>query len=148
VYVKIPVTGTCPNSSAPLVRKLAAAGVKLSVTALMTPAQVETVSAALADGPSSYVSLFAGRIADRGRDPVPILREALAVLVAHPQQELIWASPRELLNVVQADAGVHVITVTNDLLCKLSLLGKDLDEFSLDTVQMFYDDARSCGFEL
>jgi transaldolase len=149
VYVKIPVTDTRAGSSVPLVRKLAAAGIKLNVTALMTVAQVEGISAALADGPSSFVSLFAGRIADSGRDPLPIVREALTVLAAHPLQELIWASPRELLNVVQADAlGVHIITATNDILSKLSLLGKDLDAFSLDTVRMFYEDARSCGFEL
>jgi transaldolase len=149
VYVKIPVTDTRANGSAPLIRKLAAAGIQLNVTALTTPAQVESVSAALGDGPSSFVSVFAGRIADTGRDPLPIMRQALTVLAAHPQQELIWASPRELLNIVQADAiGVDVITVTNDLLAKLPLLGKELDAFSLDTVRMFYADARACGFEL
>lgn len=149
VYVKIPVTDTRARSSAGLIATLAADGIKLNVTALMTAAQVETVSAALAHGPSSYISLFAGRIADSGRDPLPIVREALAVMDRHPQQELIWASPRELLNIVQADdAGVHVITVTNDLLAKLPLLGKELEAFSLDTVRMFYADARSAGFEL
>jgi transaldolase len=149
VYVKIPVTDTRANSSAGLIRTLAADGIKLNVTALMTVAQVETVGAALAEGPSSYVSVFAGRIADSGCDPLPIMREALAVLRPHPQQELIWASPRELLNIVQADAiGVHVITVTNDLLAKLSLLGTDLQAFSLETVRMFHHDAESAGFTL
>lgn len=149
VYVKIPVTDTRANSSADLIRTLAGEGIKLNVTALMTVAQVKTVSAALADGPSSYVSVFAGRIADSGRDPLPIMRESLAVLGAYPRQELIWASPRELLNIVQAHKiGAHVITVTNDLLAKLPLLGKELDAFSLDTVKMFYADARSAGFEL
>ena len=149
VYVKIPVTDTRANSSASLISTLAADGIKLNVTALMTVAQVETVAAALAEGPSSYISVFAGRIADSGRDPLPIMRAALAVLSSHPQQELIWASPRELLNIVQAETiGVDIITVTNDLLSKMSALGKDLDEFSLDTVKMFYEDARSAGFEL
>lgn len=149
VYVKIPVTDTRGNSSAALIRKLAADGIKLNVTALLTVAQVETVSAALADGPSSYVSVFAGRVADSGCDPLPIMREALAVLDSFPQQELIWASPRELLNVVQADdLGVDIITVTNDLLAKLPLLGKELTAYSLETVRMFYSDARSAGFEL
>jgi transaldolase len=149
VYVKIPVTDTKGTSAAPLVKRLSAEGIKLNVTALMTVAQVETVAAALAGGPSAFVSVFAGRIADSGRDPIPIMREALEVLRPHPHHELIWASPREVLNVVQADAlGVHVITVTNDLLAKLPSLGKDLDEFSLDTVRMFHRDAESAGFEL
>lgn len=149
VYVKIPVTDTHGTSAEPLIRRLAADGIKLNVTALMTTAQVETVARALADGPSSYVSVFAGRIADSGRDPMPPMREALAILEAYPRQELIWASPREVLNVVQADAiGVHIITVTNDLLAKLASIGKDLDEFSLDTVRMFHRDAQSAGFEL
>jgi transaldolase len=149
VYVKIPVTDTRANSSTPLIRRLSADGIKLNVTALMTLAQVEAVSAALAGGPSSYVSVFAGRIADSGRDPLPIMRDALAMLAAYPQQELIWASPRELLNIVQADAiGVDIITVTNDLLAKLPLLGKALDAFSLETVRMFHADALAAGFEL
>lgn len=149
VYVKIPVTDTRGTASAPLIRKLAEDGIKLNVTALTTVAQVESVSAALAQGPSSYVSVFAGRIADTGRDPLPIMHQALVVLSVHPQQELIWASPRELLNVVQADAiGVDVITVTNDILSKLTLLGKALEQVSLDTVRMFHGDAGAAGFSL
>ena len=149
VYVKIPVTNTAADSSCPLVKRLAKAGVKQNVTALMTLQQVRDVSEALAEGPSSYVSVFAGRVADTGRDPVPIMAEAVSILSKYPQQELIWASPRELLNVFQADAiGCHIITVTNDVLKKLSLVGKDLDEYSLETVKMFRDDAVGAGFSL
>jgi transaldolase len=119
------------------------------VTALMTPAQVREVVQWLAGGPPSYVSVFAGRIADSGRDPVPLMAEALELVQPHPQVELIWASPRELLNIVQADAiGCHIITVTHDLLEKLPTLGKDLDEFSLDTVRMFYRDGQAAGYTL
>ena len=143
VYVKIPVTNTRGESSCPLIRRLAGAGVKLNVTAMMTLAQVRDVSQALADGPPSCVSVFAGRIADTGRDPLPLMTAAVELLRLHPQQELIWASPRELLNILQADAiGCHVITVTNDILAKLPLIGKDLDAYSLDTVKMFYGDAK------
>src|SRR5688572_25550595 len=149
VYVKIPVTNTCSESCCPLVKRLAAAGVKQNVTALMTLRQVREVSEALGDGPNSYVSVFAGRVADTGRDPLPIMTEALRILRDFPRQELIWASPRELLNVFQADAiGCHIITVTNDVLKKLSLVGKDLDEYSLETVKMFRDDAVAAGFSL
>jgi transaldolase len=149
VYVKIPVTNTGSESCCPLVKRLAEAGVKQNVTALMTLRQVREVSEALGDGPSSYVSVFAGRIADTGRDPLPIMTEALRILSNFPRQELIWASPRELLNVFQADAiGCHVITVTNDVLKKLGLVGKDLDEYSLETVKMFRDDAVAAGFSL
>jgi transaldolase len=149
VYVKIPVTNTKCESAAPLVRRLARAGVKQNLTALATLAQVREVSEALAGGPSSYVSVFAGRIADTGRDPVPMMAAAVEILKAHPTQELIWASPRELLNIFQADAiGCHVITVTHDLLKKLALVGKDLAEYSLETVKMFHDDARGAGFTL
>ena len=149
VYVKIPVTNTGAESCCPLVERLAKAGVKQNVTALMTLQQVREVSEALGDGPNSYVSVFAGRIADTGRDPLPIMTDALSILRDFPRQELIWASPRELLNVFQADAiGCHVITVTNDVLKKLSLVGKDLEQFSLETVQMFHRDAVTAGFEL
>jgi transaldolase len=149
VYVKIPVTNTRADSSCPLVQRLARAGVKQNVTALMTLQQVREVSEALGDGPPSYVSVFAGRIADTGRDPVPMMAEAVRILRAFPRQELIWASPRELLNVFQADAiGCHIITVTHDVLKKLSLVGKDLDEYSLETVKMFRDDAVAAGFSL
>lgn len=149
VYVKIPVTDTKGSSSAPLVRRLTSQGVKLNVTAMMTVAQVETIAGALAGGAPSCVSLFAGRIADSGRDPIPIVRDALASIASQSQIELIWASPRELLNVVQAnDVGAHIITVTNDLLAKLPSLGKELDAFSLETVQMFHRDAAAAGYRL
>jgi transaldolase len=149
VYVKVPVTNTAGEPSAGVVRRLADRGVKLNVTALMTPAQVADVAGWLAGGPSSYVSVFAGRIADSGRDPVPLMVESLELIRPHPNLELIWASPRELLNLVQADAiGCHIITVTHDLLEKLPTLGKDLDEFSLDTVRMFHRDGQAAGYTL
>lgn len=149
VYVKIPVTDTSGAPSERVVRRLADQGVKVNVTALMTSAQVEVVSSWLAGGPPAYVSLFAGRVADTGRDPLPIMREALEILGAHGNVELIWASPREVLNIVQADEiGCDIITVTHDLLAKLGTLGKDLDQFSLETVRMFHEDGRSAGFTL
>ena len=149
VYVKIPVTNTRSESCADLVRELASEGVKLNVTAMFTLPQVETITKALSGGPASYVSVFAGRIADAGVDPVPTMVETLKVISAEPQIELIWASPRELLNVVQAhEIGCHVITVTHDLLKKLPSLGKDLDVFSLETVQMFANDAAQAGYTL
>ena len=149
VYVKIPVTDTRGTSTAPVVRELAATGVHLNVTALLTIPQVEATSAALADGPSAIISVFAGRIADTGRDPIPIMRAALQAMTPYPQLELLWASPREILNVRQADdIGVHIITVTSDLLKKLGLLGRDLEEFSLETVRMFHSDAAAAGYLL
>jgi transaldolase len=149
VYVKIPVTNTKGDPSESVVRRLADRGVKVNVTALMTPAQVRAVVEWLAGGPACYVSVFAGRIADSGRDPVPLMAKALEFVRAHPHAELIWASPRELLNLVQADAiGCHIITVTHDLLEKLPTLGKDLDEFSLDTVRMFHRDGQAAGYAL
>jgi len=149
VYVKIPVTNTQGAPASPLVKRLASRGVKLNVTALMTLGQVREVVAALDPAVPSYVSVFAGRIADTGRDPVPMMAAAVELLRAAPSAELIWASPRELLNVFQADAvGCHVITVTNDVLKKLELVGRDLDEYSLDTVKMFRNDAVSAGFQL
>jgi transaldolase len=149
VYVKVPVTNTQGEPSADVVRRLAGRGVKVNVTALMTPAQVANVVGWLEGGPSAYVSVFAGRVADSGRDPVPLMAEALEPVRAHPNVELIWASPRELLNIVQADAiGCHIIAITHDLLAKLPLLGKDLDEFSLDTVRMFHRDAQAAGYTL
>lgn len=149
VYVKIPVTNTRSEPAYGLIRRLAKAGVKLNVTALMTLEQVSEVSNALAGGPSSYISVFAGRVADTGRDPVPMMATAVERLRPHPQQELIWASPREILNIFQADAiGCHVITVTNDILKKLDLIGKDLADYSLDTVKMFYRDAQQAGYTL
>jgi transaldolase len=149
VYVKIPVTNTKGDPSGDVVRRLADQGVKVNVTALMTPAQVGEVVEWIAGGPPCYVSVFAGRIADSGRDPVPLMAEALELVSRHPNAELIWASPRELLNIVQADAiRCHIITVTDDVLAKLPSLGKDLDEFSLDTVRMFYRDGQAAGYTL
>jgi transaldolase len=149
VYVKIPVTNTEGEPATSLIRTLAKAGVKLNVTALMTLAQVRDVSTALANGPRACVSVFAGRIADTGRDPIPMMAAAVQLLAPYPQIELIWASPREVLNIFHADEiGCHIITVTHDILAKLSLFGKDLDEYSLDTVKMFRNDAVAAGFRL
>jgi transaldolase len=149
VYVKIPVTNTRREPAYDLVRRLANEGVKLNITAIMTIDQVRNVVDAVKDGAPSCVSVFAGRIADTGRDPVPIMTECVEILKAAPQAELIWASPRELLNIIQADAiGCHIITVTNDILKKLPLIGKDLADYSLDTVKMFFDDGRKAGFTL
>ena len=149
VYVKIPVTTTAGESMAPLVRELSEDGVQINVTALFTTAQVELITAAVKDGAPSYVSVFAGRIADAGIDPVPIMARAWTSCSRRRRSELIWASPREILNVVQADqVGCHIITVTQDLLPKLDSLGKDLDQFSLETVQMFHRDAHNAGFVL
>ncbi|MBK6636221.1 MAG: transaldolase [Rhodocyclaceae bacterium] len=149
VFVKIPVTNTSRASSCALVKKLSTQGVKLNVTALTTLAQVRDVVAALNPDVPSYVSVFAGRIADTGRDPVPLMTAAVEMLKLAPASELIWASPRELLNIFQADTiGCHVITVTNDILKKLALVGYDLDDYSLDTVKMFHADALSAGFTL
>ena len=149
VYVKIPVTNTRAQSSADLVRHLSQSGVQLNVTAILPLRQVQEISAALAGGPPSYISVFGGRIADTGVDPLPLMIAALDIMRPYPNQELIWASPRELLNVFQADTiGCHIITVTNDILQKLSLVGKDLDEYSLDTVKMFHRDAEKSGFVL
>lgn len=149
VYVKIPVTNSKGVSSVELIRELAAHGVKQNVTALMTLAQVEEVTAALASGPAAYISVFAGRIADTSVDPLAIMKQALEIMKPFSQLELIWASPRELLNVFQAsDIGCHIITATNDILKKLKLVGKDLTQFSLETVQMFRNDALAAGYEL
>jgi transaldolase len=149
VFVKIPVTNTRREPSLDLIRRLSHAGVKLNVTALLTLDQVSRVADALAGGAPACISVFAGRIADTGRDPVPVMAAAVELLKAHPAMELIWASPRELLNVFQADAiGCHIITATPDILRKLSLVGRDLHDYSLDTVKMFYDDAVKSGFSL
>jgi transaldolase len=149
VYVKIPVSNTEGVPSYDLIARLAEAGVRMNVTALMTAQQVHDVAVKLAGVPSAFISLFAGRVADTGRDPMPIMVEALDAIRATPELELIWASPRELLNVFQADAiGCHIITVTNDLLAKLELVGYDLDAFSLDTVKMFHRDASAAGYQL
>jgi transaldolase len=149
VFVKIPVTNSRGESAQPLVTRLARAGVQVNVTALLTLMQVKEVGSCLADGPPAYVSVFAGRVADTGRDPLPLMASALDALRSHRNVELIWASPREILNVFHADAiGCHVITVTSDLLKKLDLVGKDLDEYSLETVQMFRNDALKAGYTL
>ena len=149
VYVKIPVTNTRHESAVDLVRCLASEGIQLNVTALMTLEQVRVISEALKSHAPSYISVFAGRIADTGRDPMPLMKEAVEIMSAYGNQELIWASPRELLNIFHADeVGCHIITVTHDLLKKLAFVGKDLDEFSLDTVKMFYEDARKAGYQL
>ena len=149
VYVKIPVTNTRGEPTYPLIKRLADRGVKLNVTALMTLAQVRDVVAHLNPAVPSNVSVFAGRIADTGVDPLPLMSAAVAMVATNPKVELIWASPRELLNVFQADAiGCHIITVTNDILKKLSLVGYNLDTYSLDTVKMFYNDAAKAGYSL
>ncbi len=149
VYVKIPTTNTKGESSVELVRRLSKKGVKVNVTAMMTFEQVKKVVPALLEGPGGYVSVFAGRIADSGRDPVPIMAEIVRYLKPYPQIELLWASPREVLNILQANQiGCHIITVTNDLIKKMKLFGKDLNEFSLDTVKMFYNDAKAAGYVL
>jgi len=149
VFVKIPVTDTHARPSSEVVRLLSSEGIQLNVTAMTTAAQVQRVVECLAPDAQHFVSLFAGRVADTGRDPIPLVKECLEILAPRPEVRLIWASPRELLNVIQADeVGCHVITVTHDLLKKLPLLGKDLDEYSLETVQMFHRDAVSAGFTL
>lgn len=149
VYVKIPVMNTQRHAAYDLIERLSARGVKLNVTAVMTLAQVRDVVAVLDANTASYVSIFAGRIADTGRDPVPLMTAAVELLKVNARAELIWASPRELLNIFQADqVGCHVITVTNDILKKLSTVGYDLDAYSLDTVTMFYKDARAAGYSL
>jgi transaldolase len=149
VSVKIPITNTKRESALPLVRKLSQEGVALNVTALFTLQQVQGVVDAVKGGAPCFVSVFAGRIADTGIDPVPIMAESVKRLSAAPNTELIWASPRELLNIFQADEiGCHVITVTNDIIKKLSLVGKDMNEYSLETVKAFYEDGKAAGYKL
>ena len=149
IYVKIPVTNTKSAKSLSLIQRLGDAGVKLNLTALMNLEQVAEVAQVLGDGPPAYISVFAGRIADTGRDPVPIMAEAVQLIRKFSNIELIWASPRELLNLFQAESiGCHVITATNDILRKLPLVGKDLKEYSLDTVKMFYNDALTAKYLL
>lgn len=149
VYVKIPVTNTKGEESFDLIKSLSHAGVKVNVTAVMTEHQITKSIAALINGADAYISVFAGRIADTGRDPIPLMTLTALALNRYPNIELIWASPREVLNVYQAnDAGVHIITATDDVLKKLPLQGKDLSEYSLETVKMFYNDAKASGFTL
>ena len=149
VFVKIPITNTRRESSVDLIRRLSNAGVKLNITAILTLDQVRCVVDALHADIPAIVSVFAGRIADTGRDPVPLMREAAAIVAKKPKARLLWASPRELLNIFQADAaGCHIITVTPDILKKLAMVGKSLDDLSLDTVKMFFNDAAAAGFRL
>lgn len=149
VNVKIPVTNTRRETSGPLIERLSKAGVRLNVTALFTPEQVEDVTERLVGDAASFVSVFAGRIADTGLDPIPIMARSVEILRSRPAAELIWASPRELLNLVQADAvGCHVITATSEVLAKLGSIGKDLDTFSLETVKMFRGDAVEAGYTI
>lgn len=149
VYVKIPITNTRGEFSGSLVQRLSAAGVQVNVTALLTSEQVQEIARCLSDEAASFVSVFAGRIADTGRDPVPIMAEAVEMLGSRPKAELIWASPRELLNIFHADSiGCQIITATSDVLAKLDLVGKDLDAYSLDTVTMFRNDAIKAGYSI
>jgi transaldolase len=149
VYVKIPITNSTGLSTVELAHDLAFAGVKLNITAMMTFGQVLTMSSAIAGGAPSFLSVFAGRIADTGRDPLPIMTSCVELLKTRSDQQLIWSSPRELLNVFQADEiGCHIITVTVDILRKLNQTGKDLNEFSLDTVKMFKEDAQKADYQL
>lgn len=149
VNVKIPVTNTKKEPSYELINRLSESGVQLNVTAVFTLEQIKNVSFALQNSKYSIISVFAGRIADTGLDPVPIMQSALEIMKICPNTELLWASPRELLNLFQADAaGCHIITATNEIIKKLDIIGKDLDEFSLETVKMFYNDANSVGYEL
>ncbi len=149
VYVKIPVTNTRRQSSMELVHRLAHSGVKVNVTAILTLDQVRDASAALGGGAPGVVSVFAGRIADTGQDPVPLMATAVELVSAYPNVELLWASPRELLNIFQAnDIGCHIITATDSVLSKLKTVGKNLDDYSLETVLMFHTDAAKSGYQL
>ncbi len=149
VYVKIPITNTKAEPTAELIKTLSDNGVKLNVTAIMTLEQVKEVVDSLNPEVPAYVSVFAGRIADTGIDPLPLMKEVVNIAKAKPLAEVIWASPRELLNVFHADSiGCQVITVTNDILKKLDLVGYDLESYSLDTVKMFYNDAKEAGYSL
>ena len=147
--VKIPVTNTEGVSTAPLIATLSKAGIVLNITAITTVGQVEAVAAALVPDTAAIISVFAGRVADTGIDPVPLMKSCLSALSHRPKAELLWASSRELLNIFQAnDAGCHIITASNDILDKLKLVGKDLLTYSRETVKMFHDDAKSSGFEI
>lgn len=149
VNIKIPIINTRGESSLPLVKKLSADGLSLNVTALFTLEQARAAVEALAPGVKSIVSVFAGRIADTGRDPMPCMREIASAMKVNPDAELLWASSRELLNIFQAqDCGCRIITVTNDILKKLSSVGKDLEEYSLETVRMFFHDAQAAALAL
>lgn len=149
VYVKIPVTNTKGESSCPLIARLSNAGIQVNVTAILTHDQVQDAADALSSETPAIISVFAGRVADTGIDPVPTMSKALEILKIRSKAELLWASPREMLNIIQADEiGCHIITVTSDVLKKLSLLGKDLEMYSLETVKMFYNDAKAAGYSI
>ena len=149
VYVKIPITNTKGESTYQLIENLANQGVKVNVTAIMTYEQVIHILPAMVKCPAGYISVFAGRIADTGLDPLPIMIEVVELVKNYPHLEIIWASSRELYNVIQADEiGCHIITITNDIFKKVSMIGKDLTELSLDTVKMFYKDATESGFSI
>ena len=149
VNVKVPVTNTRKQFTGPLIERLSRVGVTLNVTAVMSLDQVRRITECLASDTPAIISVFAGRIADTGRDPVPLMAEAVKIMRAKPKAELIWASPRELLNIFHADSiGCHIITATNDILKKLSLVGKDLEHYSLETVEMFHKDAQAAGYKI
>jgi len=149
IYVKIPITNTKSVSTVKLIERLSSNNVKVNVTAIMTVSQVQSVLPALLNGPGAYISVFAGRIADTGVNPVPVMKEIVHMLKEHSHIELIWASPRQLYNLVEAnEIGCDIITIINDILKKLPILGKDLDEYSLETVKMFYDDAKEAGYSI
>lgn len=149
IYVKIPITNSKGHSSNDLARKLTNSGVKLNVTAIFTSEQIKSVLPSLENSKGAYVSVFAGRIADSGIDPLPVMQEVMSIIKPYPQIELIWASPRELYNVIQAnDIGCHIITATNAIINKLPTIGKDLNQFSIETVKMFYDDAKLSGYKI
>jgi len=149
VNVKIPITNSAGQSTKTVIKELSAEGVAINVTALLTTDQVETVIDSIDGSSNVFISVFAGRIADTGRDPIPFMKEALEIMNKKPKAKLIWASPRELLNVIQAnDIGCHIITATSDILKKLELIGKDLSEYSLDTVRMFHEDALASGYKI
>jgi transaldolase len=149
VYVKIPVTNTRREPMYELIRRLSAEGIQVNATAVLALDQVQHIAQALQGGAPSYISVFAGRVADTGRDPVPLMKSALDLIAPEPNTQLVWASPRELLNIFQADEiGCHIITVTSDVLKKISLVGKDLHDYSLETVQMFHNDAAHSGYTL
>ncbi len=149
VYVKVPITNTRGETTESVVRHLSDKGIKVNVTAVMTHGQLQSILEALNPEVSSYISVFAGRIADTARDPINVMKQCLETIATNVNSELIWASPRELLNVFQAnDIGCHVITATNDILKKLDLVGKNLEEYSIETVQMFFQDAKSSGYTI
>lgn len=149
VYVKIPITNTKGQSTYDLIEKLGKNNIKVNVTAIMTIEQVEHIIPAISQCPAGYISVFAGRIADTGRDPLPIMIKSVELLQKHSNLELIWASSRELYNIIQADnIGCHIITITNDIFKKMSMINKDLNELSLDTVKIFYQDALTSGYNI